>query len=485
MQPLFAWIKRRSDELLLGTYPAQPAALFRIGGALVALADLFATKRLALLIWDPGPAQPVLSFAYWTWALSLVALLFGYRTTLAAWVNYVCTFALIQGIRPVFEYHLDYYVHTWAFYLLLLRSGTVFSIDAALESAKRKAAGLPPLAPLIPMWPVTLFMVQFSLDYFDAGMSKLHDFEMWRAGLGLYWPLVVRYGSTGLCRWVIDWKFLIVNLGAFSFYWEISFPLLMCWKPLRMLALIFGTLFHIGIVVLLPIHFFGEFMLALYLLLVPWPWLERLANKLRGRPEPAAPPPVAPRQFWELRSPRLPRWVVGVAVALLLVAKLGHLKVTPEPVRRVTSLAAKQVNGFVIHTVFMAHHFRNQRVPIVEIRTARGWELMPFMRRDGYPGPMIMKSTRLWVYMLRMGQSATPEKFATLLADWVERTRPDACGLRLSLRHVVPPPTYAGDVDVWTHAPTERVIEYSFDHAGCTVIPSSRQLRSPVHLLPQ
>lgn len=504
-------LAERLRPLATGRYPAGPVALFRIFGAGVALLDIVSTHNLATLFWGHGPHETVVNWAYGAWALVLILLLAGYKTQFTAIANYLFTFPLVQGMPSHFEYHIDYYIHAWAFYLVIMNSGRALSIDSWLERSRARLAGLPEPDQTVPRWPVTLFMIQFSLDYFDAGWFKLNDWEMWRAGFGLYWPLVVRYGSTGIARGIIDWEHLVVPLGHLAFYWELTFPLWMLFKATRIVSLSFGFLFHAGIVVLLPIRYFGEFMIVLYMIFVPWSWIQHVASSIRARAKPIlieynpscsacvrraflresfdprihlvetsnhlkALPFESHHQISPLQLPTtipiLERLasknatpLLIAAIAFLLTTKIVHLGLIPGARRFGAPLAviAKRVNGFVTHKVFMAHHFRKQRVLSVETMNSHGqWQHYPFMTKDGYPGELSLASTRVWVYMLRIGTRPEPARLAQDFVKWLEETEPQACAVRLWLHHVTPPAKYVGDIDVWSKAPRRELLTHEF-----------------------
>lgn len=520
----------RVRTLALGRFPAGPVALLRIAGAIVALLDLRSTWDVASLVWGTSPGLAVVDAAYTAWAIVLVLLLVGYRTTLMAVVNFAMVWLLVQGIPPAFEYHLDYYLHAWAFYLLLMQSGRALSIDSLRARWRARLRGAPPPDRTVARWPVTLFMVQLALDYFDAGWFKWNDHEMWRSGLGLYWPMVVRYGSTGFGRFLLDSGPVILGLGYTAFFWELTFPLLMLWRPLRVIAIGFGVIFHVGIVLCLPIHWFGELMIALYAVFVPWSWVQRRATALLARLptrtllyDPTCAACARRAVFWEVLDPQvriepgqehLRGWLTGphrsltrlpppavapeppgalaaltgrlggpalaAGVAFLLTAKLAHIGLLPRAVADVTTPIARSVNGFVVHPVFMAFHFRRQQILEVETLDSTGaWSHFPFMRQDGYPDDLLRDSTRAWVYMLRVGLSPRPDVTALTLVRWIERTRPEVCAVRLSAREVRAPAGYQGDVDVWSGAPVRHLGEVRLPRDPRQCPPSAIAGRSP------
>lgn len=447
-----AWL----DRLLVERYPAEPAALFRIGGAVAVLADLFATRALADLFWGTGPGRSVIDLGYALWAAVLVLLLIGWKTRWMAIFSYALTFPLILNLNQIFEYHIDYFLRTWGFFLLFLDSGKVWSVDAWLARRKggaESSAGDRTVA----KWVVVLFLFQLSLDYFDSGVRKLLDEELWQKGFGLYWPLVVRYGSSGFGRGLVNTGWLIWAMSHLVMLWELAFPALVAWKRTRALAILAGVGLHIGIVALLPISYFGEMMVTLYLLFLPWDrirgWFSRSAMPPATVAAPAGPVPRQP----------LKRALVLTLVVFLLVAKLGHFDLTPWRFDRWTTIAARNLSSFVEHPVFMSFHFKHTGVLEVEVIHPDGRrELEPLLvTADGYPGTLSRASTRAWVYMLRVGFQNP--RLSRYLVRWLDETRPELCGARLYQRWVVPPPTVQGDVDVWTNAERTVLADVTFD----------------------
>jgi hypothetical protein len=137
-------------------------------------------------------------------------------------------------------------------------------------------------------WPLRLLFVQMVLIYFCNGLYKLFGSDWW-SGRALYYVL----GDLTLTRW--SYAAAPVPLGLTRLLtwtvlaWEVSFPLLLCWRPARLVALGFGVLFHLTLAVSVELGCFSLYMLCLYLPLVPW---ERITAVRRG-PVPTEPHPRA------------------------------------------------------------------------------------------------------------------------------------------------------------------------------------------------
>ena len=106
--------------------------------------------------------------------------------------------------------------------------------------------------------------VQMVLIYFCNGLCKLMG-DDWRSGNALYYVL----GDLTLARWSyaqLPMPYVLTRLLTWAILaWELSFPLLVCWRRTRRIALWFGVLFHTGIGVSLELGGFAPYMLCLYL----------------------------------------------------------------------------------------------------------------------------------------------------------------------------------------------------------------------------
>jgi hypothetical protein len=282
--------------------PAERLAALRIGLAAVLLGDILATYwphardffgRGSLygpeLFPSPGEAGdwlgsllrdaggPALHAAMAAWSLATAGLLVGFLTRPCAAVTWALS-AAVANLNPLIDNAGDSVRGIVLFYLVLCPCGATWSVDAWL---RRRRWGPGPKVILVWPWPLRLLFVQMVCIYFCNGVHKASGRD-WPAGDSLYYVLA----DLTLARWsyaqvpvpcaltrVLTW----LVLG-----WEVSFPLLVLWRPLRVVALWFGAAFHLGIWASLELGGFAPYMLCLYLPLVPW-------ERWRGR-EPDAPP---------------------------------------------------------------------------------------------------------------------------------------------------------------------------------------------------
>jgi len=157
-------------------------------------------------------------------------------------------------------------LHELPFCLIFVDSGAVWSLDA--WSRNRKGSAGPPR--LEPTWPLRMLQFQLALLYFAAGLWKLGN-ATWRSGLALHYVLNdqlyqripgdlpgVFFGAT-------------VALTYLTLVWELTFPLLVCFRATRPVALVIGLLLHLGMWVTLEVGAFMPTVLIAYVaFLDPW-----------------------------------------------------------------------------------------------------------------------------------------------------------------------------------------------------------------------
>lgn len=109
--------------------------------------------------------------------------------------------------------------------------------------------------------------ITLCLIYFLSGYDKLINTD-WRSGAAIHSIINLDYffnpsfyfsGSTTL--------FMLIGWGVIIF--ELSFSFLVWFKQLRVLLLLAGTLFHLGIILLLGLPDFGLLMIICYYIFMP------------------------------------------------------------------------------------------------------------------------------------------------------------------------------------------------------------------------
>jgi hypothetical protein len=224
----------------------------------------------SLLYRKDEPYSPsIINLAMGVWVVALVGMLLGFCTRLNAVVVWVLSTSF-ANLNTYIDNAGDSVRGIMLFYLMLCPCGAAWSVDAWLRKRKGPVFVWP--------WALRLLFLQMILIYWCNGLNKIVG-DDWRQGNALYYVL----GDLTLARfsyvsWPLptNWMYWMTRLMSWSVLtWETTIPLLMIWRPVRRVALVFGALFHVGIWVTMELGFFAPYMLCLYLPLLPW---ERLAD---------------------------------------------------------------------------------------------------------------------------------------------------------------------------------------------------------------
>jgi hypothetical protein len=152
------------------------------------------------------------------------------------------------------------------FYLMLCPCGAVWSVDAVWKKRHGPVYVHP--------WPIRLIFMQMVFIYFTNGAYKLLG-PTWWDGDSLHYVL----GDLAVARFspfTVPIPLNVTRIMTWSVLaWEVLFPVLVLWKWPRRVALLFGVLFHLGILATMELGCFVPYALCMYLPLAPW---ERLSN---------------------------------------------------------------------------------------------------------------------------------------------------------------------------------------------------------------
>jgi hypothetical protein len=312
-QPIFVglnpWLPAPLSRSAWWTKPvrAERLAIFRIGLALVLLADIlvwylphvtdfFGSESLgspevfADRGWLPnwhwslfrGITSPfALHLIVWGWAVAALGLLLGVQARLCALICWAISISFLN---------LNFYVHNAGdtiriiglFYLMLSPCGAVWSlapVSPPIENRQSKIEN--PSGPVyISPWPLRLLFLQLVAIVFFAGLQKTAA-PAWRSGEALHYFLA----DLNLARWPAGQAYLPLALTRaatwFVLAWEIALPLLVLLPMTRVPALVMGVLFHVGLALTVELGPFQFYALCLYLPLLPW---ERLTDRRTSAP---------------------------------------------------------------------------------------------------------------------------------------------------------------------------------------------------------
>jgi hypothetical protein len=257
---------------VLGVY--LPNASDFYGAGSLGASEVFAGARRARVgSWsllagtdDPG----ILRAALIAWAVSAGLLLVGLASRLAAAAAWALSISFLN-LDPYIHHAGDTVRIIILFYLMLTPCGAVWSLDAWLRRQFGGREGPLYVAP----WALRLLFVQMVVIYFFNGVFKLAG-AGWREGNVLHYVLA----DPAQTRWSYDelpvpwWASQALTWTVLA--WEILFPLLVLMPMTRVVALMMGVAFHLGIGLLIELGVFPLYMICLYLPLLPW---ERLGAR--------------------------------------------------------------------------------------------------------------------------------------------------------------------------------------------------------------
>lgn len=211
---------------------------------------------------DAMGAYPAVAALFALWGLALVALGLGWRTRLAAWVNWACF---------VWLFHRNLYLsnggdEVFRLVSLYLAFGytAIPASRRALSLDRRGALGAGTVAEAPhPVWPLRFVQIQIAVVYLVAGFWKVVGPPWWDGSaihIALNNPAFSRFGAP-------DWGWLqlpYLALGITVAWWEFLFPALVAGRRTRRWTLAFGVALHGGILLLMNIGVFPFVMLACY-----------------------------------------------------------------------------------------------------------------------------------------------------------------------------------------------------------------------------
>lgn len=285
---------------------AEPIALFRIGIALVVLADTATSLLPFAEHWfspaGPNPATLGAAFrpAFWPWnllevtptaseaRLLIVALLVcaalalvGLATRLAC-AGMWALLALLHLRAPTMLNAGDLLLRVACFYLALLPAGAAFSLDNLLA----RRAGFARDG-LVPAWSLRLAQIQLCVVYFFTAIEKMKGFVSlaepgdWLGGTAVRRALA--HALIARWPWFNDMPlWLSAPASWLTLGWELFFPALVLWRRTRYAALAMGVILHLGIFATMEVTHFSFTILAWYWLFVPAVVVMDLAGKQTG-----------------------------------------------------------------------------------------------------------------------------------------------------------------------------------------------------------
>jgi hypothetical protein len=200
---------------------------------------------------------------YFLLFIASIALLFGFRTRLAALVVFVCLLSFTRR-NPYVLNSGDQLLQVLAFVLVLMPSGVSLSADRMLKRGEAFWE-----FPTRPIWPLRLMQVQVSILYIAAVWSKVRG-STWNDGTAVSYALRIDdIARFPVPDFVTD-SLLIVNLLTFgTLAIELALGVLVWNRVLRPWVLLAGISLHLGIEYAVRVGFFSLGILVAYIAFLP------------------------------------------------------------------------------------------------------------------------------------------------------------------------------------------------------------------------
>jgi hypothetical protein len=205
--------------------------------------------------------EQTVTLFYWSYLLSLVALLLGWHSRVAAFLAWSAHY-IIMNTLPIFVYGLDIFLQIALFYLMIMPVAKAYSFDVLQGRVSPR-----------PSWGITLSrrVLQFHLClvYISAGFAKVQSPEWWSGNViwrSLVQPDFRQYDFAWLAHYpgialFLSWFTIVIESGYFVAIWV---------PYLRVIWLAAIVVLHLGIALFLGLGLFGLIMILLSVSAFGW-----------------------------------------------------------------------------------------------------------------------------------------------------------------------------------------------------------------------
>lgn len=387
------------------TESALPLAVFRVLFCSLLLHEigiLFAYRELLFdavpHVWlSRVPTVPGL----FAWAIAVSLILVGYRTRVAAVVNYVFAvlFLGFYADRHDFQGHWDCFTLYAAAMFLLCPVNARLSFDALRK--KRGAHSNATAAPPAHIGKIHYWIVALAIGtmYLDSCAYKLAS-PMYRSGLGLWAPANLPYNLHNAATDLLDNRPLALASGYFAVAFELSYGVLIWFRRIRAWLVVCGIVFHLTILYFFPLWAFSLMVVTFYLALFPAEIYERALAQVRAcwEKKPLADSAVPSAKVectspYELSRLATTGWVVLWLFSFLVLSfgsPMSQLIGSGPLASRLRSLSGAYRaliypwTGFSQHGVFVDGHFKNYTTQVrLVLEEPGGFREVPLIAEDG------------------------------------------------------------------------------------------------------
>ena len=224
----------------------------------------------------------------WWWVAVLTAslLTLGLATRLATIGMFLLVCSMVNR-APVMVNGEDLVFRMLLFHGMFAPLGHSLSLDGAIRRRWRQQRGIkqPPSPPMI--WAVRMMQINVALIYVISLPYKIADDPAWITGDAIYWTMAsdmwsrqwfpeLGYMYGGVLSKIATWGTLLV---------EGQFPILVCFRRTRLLAIALVTSLHVGIAILVPnVALFTLSMVVAFWLYMPPETTRSILRRLRRLP---------------------------------------------------------------------------------------------------------------------------------------------------------------------------------------------------------
>lgn len=299
-------VARSWDRFWFTPAPPYTLALIRIlGGGMLLYTHLVWTLGLgdflgrhgwvnssAALLLDRDPTGTTYAWSYlwyidsplllWTVHLAGLVVFFllmiGWHTRIVSILACVITLAYCHRLSGAL-FGLDQVNAMLAMYLMLGRSGAVYSVDRWL--AVRRGETDPPAASVGTNIAIRLIQLQMCIIYLFGGIGKMRG-ELWWDGSAVWFAFAnLEYQSLEM-TWMVHWPWMIALLTHITVFWETFYCFLVWPKITRPICLALAVAVHGGIALALGMVTFGTAMIIANMAFIEPEFVRALVASFRG-----------------------------------------------------------------------------------------------------------------------------------------------------------------------------------------------------------
>jgi len=260
---MFAACKTQLRFFFFSPSTGRAEALFRIGYALVLLADLLCQYgKLELLYSNQGLriGTPIdgwytpflVKTVYYLWLATLTALALGVLTRWASILNYLILFYFF-ALTPAFVGHgADWVYLSMGFYLMFMTTDRKFALCKSSPKSWGNTRAI---------WPLRLGQMNLLFIYFGAGLPKLFDLD-WLDGSAMeavFQHPLITFDSAS---WMASSSGLLAVVTYLTVFWQLLAPAALFSRKVRVFYVITAIIFHLMIGLSMRVGWFSEVMLV-------------------------------------------------------------------------------------------------------------------------------------------------------------------------------------------------------------------------------